>query len=151
MADQPPPPADATLPPDVPGSAAPPADTTSFAKYFTDGAFWQKVKGFAGRLGRTTLQKAMEMYNVAMSPDTPVWAKAVALGSLGYLIMPFDAIPDILPIAGLTDDAAALAAAAAALVKNITPAIKAKATEQVTKWLGPDPKAPPAAAPETPS
>lgn len=145
-ADQPPP--DAPLPPDVPGSVPPPADTTAFGKHFTDGAFWTKVKQFAGKLGRNTLQKAMEMYHVATAADTPLWAKAVAIGSLGYLILPFDAIPDILPIAGLTDDAAALAAAAAALVKNITPALKAKATEQVNKWLGPDPRA--AATPTTP-
>jgi uncharacterized membrane protein YkvA (DUF1232 family) len=140
MADQPDPP--------IPADGKPPADTTGFAKFFSDPAFWQKVKDFAGKLGRGTLQKAMELYHVAMSPDTPLWAKAVAVGSLGYLILPLDAIPDIIPIAGLGDDAAALTAAAFALAKNITPAIQAKALEQVNKWLGVDPKAAP---PETPA
>lgn len=149
MADQPPP--DAPLPPDVPGSAKPPEDTTAFGKHFTEEGFWKKVKDFAGKIGRTTLQKALEMYNVATSPDTPLWAKAVAIGSLGYLILPFDALPDILPVAGFTDDAMALAAAATALVKNITPALKAKATEQVNKWLGVDPKAPKDPPAEVPS
>ena len=162
MADQPPPTdatADAAQPdPPIPGDGKPPADTTGFAKFFTENAFWQKVKDFANKLGRGTLQKAMELYNVAKSPDTPLLAKAVAIGSLGYLIMPFDAIPDILPGLGLTDDAAALAAAVAALVKNITPAIKAQATAQVDKWLGrgkgaadPAPDAAEAEAPPSPS
>ena len=153
MADQPPPPA-ADLPdPPIPTDGKPPSDTRGFAKYFSDGAFWQKVKDFANKLGRGTLQKAMELYQVAASPDTPLWAKAVAIGSLGYLILPFDAIPDIIPVVGLSDDAAALTAAALVLVKNITPALKAKATEQVAKWLGPDPNAPktdPAAPPVSP-
>lgn len=147
MADQPPPPADQPDPP-IPSDGKAPADTTRFAKYFTDSAFWDKVKGFANKVGRGTLTKALELYNVATDPATPVWAKAVALGSLGYFILPLDAVPDFIPVAGWADDAAALAAAATVLIKNITPAIKAKASEQVTKWLGPDPKA--AAAPPAP-
>lgn len=150
MADQPPPPDQQPDPP-IPTDGQPPADTTRFGKYFTDSAFWEKVKGFASKIGRGTLQKALELYNVATSPDTPLWAKAVAIGSLGYFILPIDAVPDFIPVAGWADDAAALAAAAAILVKNITPALKAKATEQVNKWLGPDPKAAATpAAPEAP-
>ncbi len=142
MADLPPPPPEQQPDPPIPTDGKPPVDVTAFAKYFTDGAFWEKVKGFAGRVGRATLTKALELYNVATSPDTPVWAKAVALGSLGYFILPLDAVPDVIPGLGLADDAAALAAAATMLLKNITPAIKAKAAEQVAKWFGPDPNAP---------
>jgi uncharacterized membrane protein YkvA (DUF1232 family) len=79
---------------------------------------------------------------VAVAPDTPVWAKAVALGSLGYFILPLDVVPDLIPGVGLADDAAALATAATMIIKNITPAVKAKAAEQVSKWFGPDPNAP---------
>ncbi|MCU0702782.1 MAG: DUF1232 domain-containing protein [Fimbriiglobus sp.] len=130
-----------------PPDAKPPDDTTSYAKYFTDSAFWQKVKDHAGKIGRASLTKAIELYHVAVAPDTPVWAKAVALGSLGYFILPLDVVPDLIPVAGLTDDAAAIAAAATVLLKNITPAIRAKAAEQVTKWFGADAKAPPAGEP----
>ncbi len=153
MTDQPPP-TDAPPMPTPEVASPPPADTTGYAKYFTDGAFWQKVKDFAGRIGRGTLTKAMELYHVAMSKDTPVLAKAIALGSLGYLIMPLDAIPDILPGVGLADDAAALAAAATAIFRNITPAVKAAASDQVAKWFGPDkhavPVPPTPEAPATP-
>ena len=139
---QPDPPPEQQPDPSIPTDGKPPVDVTAFAKYFTDGAFWQKVKDFAGKIGRGTLTKAMELYNVAISKDTPVLAKAIALGSLGYLILPLDAIPDFVPGAGLADDAAALAAAATAIFKNITPAVKAAASDQVSKWFGPDPNAP---------
>lgn len=148
MTDQPPP--DVPPTPEAVQAAPPPADTTGYAKFFTDGAFWQKVKDFAGRIGRGTLTKAMELYHVAMSKDTPVLAKAIALGSLGYLIMPLDAVPDVIPGIGLADDAAALAAAATAIFKNITPAVKTAASEQVAKWFGPDPNATAPVTPPTP-
>jgi hypothetical protein len=32
------------------------------------------------------------------------WAKNIILGTLGYLLAPFDAIPDLSPIIGYTDD-----------------------------------------------
>src|SRR4051794_19330249 len=105
MTDQPQPPPEQQPDPPIPTDGKPPSDLTAFAKYFTEGAFWQKVKEFAGKIGRGTMTKVMELYHVAMSPDTPLWAKAVALGSLGYLILPIDAIPDFIPVAGLTDDA----------------------------------------------
>lgn len=160
MTDEPipPPPADAPSPepqpdpqtmpdPPIPTDGKPPVDLAAFAKYFSDGAFWQKVKDFAGKIGRGTLTKALELYNVAMSKDTPVIAKAIALGSLGYLILPLDAIPDFVPGAGLADDAMALAAAAAAIFKSITPAVKMQAYTQVSKWFGPDKNAPAADVP----
>ncbi len=113
-----------------------PPDTTGYAAQFTEASFWQKVKDFAAKIGRGPLQKAMELYKVAMSPDTPLWAKATALGSLGYLISPLDFIPDFIPVAGLTDDVAALGAAVTALMKHITPEIKDQAKALAMKWLG---------------
>jgi uncharacterized membrane protein YkvA (DUF1232 family) len=34
--------------------------------------------------------------------------KAVLVGALAYFVLPFDAIPDALPLVGFTDDAAVL-------------------------------------------
>ena len=42
-------------------------------------------------------------------------AVAVAVGALAYLLAPVDAVPDLLPGAGLVDDAGVLAAALAAI------------------------------------
>jgi uncharacterized membrane protein YkvA (DUF1232 family) len=37
-----------------------------------------------------------------------LWAKTVIIGALGYLICPIDAIPDIIPGVGFTDDLAVM-------------------------------------------
>lgn len=42
-------------------------------------------------------------------------AKTIAIGALLYTVSPVDAIPDIVPILGLTDDAAVIATAVTAL------------------------------------
>ncbi|WP_195534128.1 YkvA family protein [Bacteroides finegoldii] len=42
-------------------------------------------------------------------------AKTIAIGALLYAVSPIDALPDIVPILGLTDDAAVITAAVTAL------------------------------------
>jgi uncharacterized membrane protein YkvA (DUF1232 family) len=34
----------------------------------------------------------------------PLWPKALLVGALGYVVLPFDFIPDFLPIIGEVDD-----------------------------------------------
>jgi uncharacterized membrane protein YkvA (DUF1232 family) len=53
--------------------------------------------------------------------DTPLWAKAKIVTALGYLIWPADLIPDAIPIAGLTDDAVAMAFTLATIASHIKP------------------------------
>ena len=43
------------------------------------------------------------------------------LGAIAYFILPFDFIPDMLPIFGFTDDAAVLATAIRLVATHITP------------------------------
>ena len=61
-------------------------------------------------------------YYCAFDRDTPVHVRAALLGALAYFVIPFDGIPDILPVLGLTDDAAALAVAIRMVFTHITPA-----------------------------
>ena len=44
-------------------------------------------------------------------PATPVWAKGILCAAVAYVLCPFDAIPDFIPVAGWADDVGVLAAA----------------------------------------
>ena len=47
---------------------------------------------------KTTLVRLFEYYTLTSpSSQAPAWAKAVIIGALRYFILPFDAIPDIIP------------------------------------------------------
>ncbi len=58
------------------------------------------------------------------------------VGALGYLILPTDLIPDIIPGAGYGDDWGAIVAALATVTAYIKDEHKAKAEAQVTRLLG---------------
>jgi uncharacterized membrane protein YkvA (DUF1232 family) len=57
----------------------------------------------------------------ARDPATPRRVRLTLLAALGYFVLPVDALPDIMPILGFTDDAAVIAAALAAVAGSITP------------------------------
>lgn len=64
--------------------------------------------------------ETVAMYFCLLDPATPIWVKATAGAALAYFILPLDAIPDFLPIVGLSDDAGVLAAALTAIAAHIT-------------------------------
>jgi uncharacterized membrane protein YkvA (DUF1232 family) len=82
------------------------------------------------------VENALVLYYTARSPNVPRWAKATIYGALGYFVTPIDAIPDLTPLIGYTDDLGVLAAALAVVLAHVTPEIRAKARERTRSWLG---------------
>lgn len=64
--------------------------------------------------------KVLDLWKVVKDPKSDISVKAIAVGALIYLISPIDAIPDFIPIAGLTDDVGVITYAIAQLVKMKT-------------------------------
>ena len=64
------------------------------------------------------------LWRLARDPQAAWAAKAVAIGALVYVVSPVDAIPDIIPVFGLTDDAAVVAAAVATLGAQLAAYLK---------------------------
>src|SRR4051794_26506189 len=89
-------------------------------------------EGFAAKarrhLNRLPLaQETVALYFCLLDPKTPLWVKGTAAAALAYFILPLDAIPDILPIAGFSDDAGVLAAALTAVSAHISDEHRARA------------------------
>lgn len=62
-------------------------------------------------------------------PATPRRVRVTLLVALGYFVLPTDAIPDLLPLIGFSDDAAVLAAAIAAVAGSIKPEHRERAKD----------------------
>ncbi|KAA0581892.1 DUF1232 domain-containing protein [Azospirillum sp. B21] len=112
------------------------SDGSKFAPDYSEGSFWDKIKNYASSAGRDAILMALKLYYCLQSPKTPAWAKSVVIGALGYFISPIDAIPDLLPVIGYSDDIGVLAAAIAAVAAHIDDEIVAKAEEQLRRWFG---------------
>jgi uncharacterized membrane protein YkvA (DUF1232 family) len=114
-------------------------DTTRFERFYSSTGFWKKMAGRGRSIGRGALEKALYLYFAAQSPDTPKWARRVIIGALGYFVLPLDAIPDLAPMLGFTDDVGVMAAALATVAMYITPNVKMQAHQKLDDWFGPQP------------
>ncbi|HKS17583.1 MAG TPA: YkvA family protein [Bradyrhizobium sp.] len=81
--------------------------------------FWTKLKQVAARL--PFAEDLLAAYYCAFDRETPRHVQAALLGAIAYFILPFDFMPDVLPILGFTDDAAVLATAIRMVASHITP------------------------------
>jgi uncharacterized membrane protein YkvA (DUF1232 family) len=100
-----------------------------------DTSFWDTIRKYASKIGREVVEQALSMYYALQDPDTPVWAKSIIIGGLIYLISPVDAVPDVIPVVGLTDDIAVLAGALATVAMHIKPEHKAEAVAKAAEWF----------------
>ena len=82
--------------------------------------FWNKVRRVAAQL--PFAEDLLAAYYCALDRDTPTHVKAALLGALAYFVLPFDAIPDMLPVLGFADDAAVLATALRLVASHLRPA-----------------------------
>jgi uncharacterized membrane protein YkvA (DUF1232 family) len=68
--------------------------------------FWHKARRVAARL--PFAEDLLAAYYCAFDHATPIPVKASLVGALAYFVLPFDALPDVFPLLGFTDDAAVL-------------------------------------------
>jgi len=112
-----------------------PEEPKDYSKDYSEQSFWDKLKKYALAAGKEVISKALVLYYVFNDKDTPAWAKAIILASLGYFISPLDAIPDMTPIVGYADDLGALIAALTAVAANIKKQHSDRAHDKLHEWF----------------
>jgi uncharacterized membrane protein YkvA (DUF1232 family) len=93
--------------------------------------FWRKLRRVAARL--PFAEDLIAAHYCAFDRQTPLRVKAALVGALAYFVLPADAIPDVLPLIGYTDDAAMLAAAIRLVAAHITPAHREAARRTLSR------------------
>ncbi len=104
-------------------------------KNYSERKLWEKIAKHAKRIGRATVVKVLHLYYTAQDDETPKWAKTTIYSSLGYLIFPADAVPDIIPVVGYADDTTVLIAAIATVAVHMTEKTKKQAEEKLDEML----------------
>ena len=87
-------------------------------------------------MGSKLVYNVLILYYVMMAPGVPLGIKTAIVGALAYVIVPVDLIPDFIPVAGYTDDMAAIVSAVGMVADLITPDIKRKAADKVRDIFG---------------
>ncbi len=73
-----------------------------------------KPKAIAGTAG-AIVSVLGKLLSALDNPATPTHMKALIIGTIGYIILPLDLIPDITPVIGYTDDLASAAGVVASV------------------------------------
>jgi uncharacterized membrane protein YkvA (DUF1232 family) len=98
--------------------------------------FWIKLKKVVGKL--PFAEDLLAAYYCAFDRETPRHVQAALLGAIAYFILPFDFIPDMLPVLGFTDDAAILATAIRLVSAHILPEHRVAARAALKRGIEPE-------------
>ena len=106
------------------------------------------VAGIGRQLGamnrgpiRGIWHKVQQLWRFITDPEVAWSSKAMAAGSLLYLVSPLDAVPDVIPAAGLLDDVAVILFVVRTLagplkkyaMDTVTQAVEARAEVEIRK------------------
>ncbi|WP_372933801.1 YkvA family protein [Mariniphaga sediminis] len=107
-----------------------------FVKYFSEESLWEKIKQFSKSAGVKVVYAVLLLYYVMNDKRVSLKTKLSIAAALGYFILPTDAIFDLTPLIGYSDDLGVLLFALTQVSSNITPEIKEKARKKLTDWFG---------------
>lgn len=107
-----------------------------YAKAYSEQGLWEKLSQFAKKAGYDVVEKALLLFYALQEERTPTWAKATIMGALGYFIAPLDAVIDLTPGIGYTDDLGVLALAVTVVAAYINDNVRRKTTVRMERWFG---------------
>ena len=94
--------------------------------------FWRKLGQVVAQL--PFAEELLAAYYCAFDSHTPTQVKGILVAALAYFVLPFDAIPDMLPVIGFTDDAAVLVIATKLVSDHILPVHRELARTALAKF-----------------
>ena len=95
--------------------------------------FLHKLKRLAVKL--PFAEDLLAAYYCAFDRQTPRHVQVALLGALAYFVLPFDFVPDMLPLIGFGDDAAVLVTALRMVSSHIRPEHREAAKARMAKGL----------------
>jgi uncharacterized membrane protein YkvA (DUF1232 family) len=101
---------------------------------YSESGLWAHIKKYAKKAGYELIKNVLILYYAL--PEASAADKAIIIAALGYFISPIDAIPDVTPIVGFTDDAGVVAGAVARIRMTASSSVITKAEDKCREWFG---------------
>lgn len=91
--------------------------------------FWRKLGAALAQV--PFAEDLLAAYYCAFDRATPLQVKGTLVAAIAYFVLPFDAIPDFIPVLGFTDDAAVLMTALKLVSSHMRPEHRDAAREKL--------------------
>ncbi|MCB0685440.1 MAG: DUF1232 domain-containing protein [Saprospiraceae bacterium] len=108
----------------------------SFRKNLDPAKLLAQLKGYVNQIGVQATYAVLLLYYAYRRPETPSWARRMVLGTLAYVLAPIDAIPDLSPFFGFSDDIGVLMFGLVSIAGHINKDVKADARVKLEQWFG---------------
>jgi len=106
-----------------------------YSKYYSEESLWEKIKKFSKVAGAKVIYAVLLLYYAMIDNKVSVKTKLFIAAALGYFILPTDAVFDLTPIIGYSDDLGVLLFALKQISSAITPEIKENARNKIAEWF----------------
>jgi uncharacterized membrane protein YkvA (DUF1232 family) len=106
-----------------------------YSKYYSENSLWEKIKKFSKAAGAKVIYAVLLLYYAMKDSNVSLKTKLFIAATLGYFILPTDAIFDLTPIIGYSDDLGVLLFALKQISSAITPDVKENARKKIAEWF----------------
>ena len=106
-----------------------------YSKYYSEESLWEKIKKFSKTAGTKVIYAVLLLYYAMIDSKVSLKTKLFIAAALGYFILPTDAIFDLTPIIGFSDDLGVLLFALKQISSAITTKVKENARNKIAEWF----------------
>ena len=108
----------------------------NYSKYYSEKKLWEKIKSVSQIAGTKVVYAVLILYYAMTNSQMSLKTRLSIGAALGYFILPTDAIFDLTPLIGFSDDLGVLLFVLSQISSNITPEVLDKAKHKMTEWFG---------------
>ena len=106
-----------------------------YSKYYSEKSLWEKIKKFSKSAGVKVIYAVLLLYYAMKDNSVSIKTKLLIAAALGYFILPADAIFDLTPLIGYSDDLGVLLFALTQISGVITTEVKENARNKINEWF----------------
>lgn len=106
-----------------------------YSKYYSEESLWEKIKNFSKAAGAKVVYAVLLLYYAMIDSKVSLKTKIFIAAALGYFILPTDAIFDLTPIIGYSDDLGVLLFALKQISSAITTEVKENSRKKIAEWF----------------
>src|SRR5680860_784777 len=108
----------------------------NYSKHYSEKGLWEKIKTVSRSAGSKVVYAVLLLFYAMKDKSVSIKTKLTIVAALGYFIIPTDAIFDLTPLIGYSDDLGVLLFALSQISSSITPEVKEKARSKLNDWFG---------------